>query len=96
MNCIMQAFEMFKTKTCQASTIAAAAFVLGMVVSCLVCRLVRSGGSCGCGRGGKGARREADGTEDTGGPVLSCGAQERRGARGPLGAYELRGDGRRT
>jgi len=60
MNCIMQTFELFKTNTCQASTIAVVAFVLGMVVSCLVCRFARSGGSCGCGRGGKVARRGGD------------------------------------
>ena len=39
MNCILNAFELFKTNQCQATTIAVAAFVAGMIVMCLLCKL---------------------------------------------------------
>ena len=45
MNCILNAFELFKTNTCQASIIAVAAFVLGAIAMCLLCKL-----GCSCGR----------------------------------------------
>ena len=45
MNCIVNAFELFKTNTCQATVIAVVAFVLGAVAMCLVCRA-----GCSCGR----------------------------------------------
>ena len=45
MNCIMNAIELFKTNTCQASIIAVAAFVLGAIAMCLLCKL-----GCSCGR----------------------------------------------
>lgn len=48
MNCIIQSFELFKTNTCQAATIAAVAFVAGIVVACIMCLLRR--GSCSCSR----------------------------------------------
>ena len=46
MNCILNAFELFKTNTCQASVIAVAAFVLGAIAMCLLCKV-----GCSCGRG---------------------------------------------
>ena len=63
MNCIMNALELFKTNTCQATAIAVAAFVLGAVAMCLVCK-VRC--ACGGSRGAKtcGARRAAKKGED--------------------------------
>ena len=45
MNCILNAFELFKTNTCQASVIAVAAFALGAVAMCIACRA-----GCSCGR----------------------------------------------
>ena len=48
MNCIMNAFELFKTNTCQAMVIAAVAFVAGAVAMCLVCKFFLS-----CGKGDK-------------------------------------------
>lgn len=45
MNCIIHAFELFKTNQCQATVIAVAAFVAGMVVMCLLCKLF--GKPCG-------------------------------------------------
>ena len=45
MNCILNAFELFKTNQCQATTIAVAAFVAGMIVMCLLCKLF--GKPCG-------------------------------------------------
>jgi len=45
MNCILNAIELFKTNTCQASTIAVAAFVLGAIAMCILCKL-----GCSCGR----------------------------------------------
>ena len=48
--CILNAFELFKTNTCQATVIAVAAFVLGAVAMCLVCR---AGCSCGRRKGAK-------------------------------------------
>ena len=59
MNCILNAFELFKTNTCQASVIAVAAFVLGAIAMCLLCK---AGCSCGRKQGGLkacGARRGA-------------------------------------
>ncbi len=47
MDCIIKAFELFKTNHCQATTVAAAAFVLGMVVMCLLGRVFRR--PCGSG-----------------------------------------------
>ena len=43
--CMLNAFELFKTNTCQATVIAVVAFVLGAVAMCLVCRA-----GCSCGR----------------------------------------------
>ena len=50
MNCILNAFELFKTNTCQASVIAIAAFVLGAIAMCLACK---AGCSCSRGKGAK-------------------------------------------
>ena len=54
MNCISGAFELFKTNTCAAWTIAIAAFVLGAIVMCVACKLFRpcggKDGSCKCGK----------------------------------------------
>ena len=41
MNCISGALELFKTNTCQASTIAVAAFALGVIAMCVLCKLFR-------------------------------------------------------
>ena len=63
MNCIMNAFELFKTNTCQASTIAVAAFVLGAVAMCIACRAKRScGGKCASQKDGgrQGAKKGGD------------------------------------
>ena len=58
MNCILNALELFKTNTCQASVIAIAAFAFGAVATCLVCKI-----RCACGgkQGNRacGARRVA-------------------------------------
>ena len=48
MNCISGALELFKTNTCQASTIAVAAFVLGAIAMCVICKLLRP---CGAKKG---------------------------------------------
>ena len=47
MNCINNALELFKSNTCGATMIAIAAFVLGMIVMCLVCKACRP---CACGK----------------------------------------------
>ena len=44
MNCISSAVELFKTNTCPAATIAVVAFVLGVIATCVLCRL------CPCGK----------------------------------------------
>ena len=41
MNCISSAVELFKTNTCPAVAIAVAAFVLGAIATCLLCRICR-------------------------------------------------------
>ena len=38
-NCIVNAFELFETHPCQATIIAVAAFLVGIVAMCLVCKL---------------------------------------------------------
>ena len=64
MNCINGAFELFKTNSCAAWTIAIAAFVLGALVMCAICRLFRpcgkNNGSCGYGKK-QGQRRQERG-----------------------------------
>ena len=45
MNCIVNAFDLFKTNSCQATTLVILAFVLGMVAMCLLCKLC-----CPCGK----------------------------------------------
>ena len=61
MNCINGALELFKTNSCAAWTIAIAAFVLGVVVMCAICRMFhpcgKNGGSCGYGKK-QGQRRQ--------------------------------------
>ena len=39
MNCIINAFELFKTNQCQATVVAVAAFHAGMIFMCLLCKL---------------------------------------------------------
>ena len=53
MNCINNALELFKSNTCGAVLIALAAFVLGAVVMCLVCKLFRKPCRCGKAAGGR-------------------------------------------
>ena len=63
MNCIANAFELFKTNTCQASVIAIAAFALGAVVTCLVCKAkCARGGKCSAQKdvGRQSARKDGD------------------------------------
>ena len=66
MNCIFNALELFKTNTCPASVIAVAAFALGAIAMCLVCKVrCLCGGkkatkACSCGT----AKREAKKGED--------------------------------
>ena len=48
MNCISSALELFRTNACQAYTIAVAAFVLGAVAMCVLCKLFRP---CGAKKG---------------------------------------------
>ena len=48
MNGISGALELFKTNTCQASTIAVAAFVLGAIAMCVICKVLRP---CGAKKG---------------------------------------------
>ena len=55
MNCINGVVELFKTSSCAAWTLAIAAFVLGMVVMCLVCKIC-----CPCGKKGKGSCKCGD------------------------------------
>ena len=50
-NCIMNAFGLFKTNTCEATVLAVAAFVAGAVAMCLACRLFKS--PCGGSGAGK-------------------------------------------
>ena len=54
MNCISGALELFKTNSCAAWTIAIAAFVLGVLAMCAICRIFhpcgKNGGSCGYGK----------------------------------------------
>ena len=45
MNCIVNAFDLFKTNSSQATTLVILAFVLGMVAMCLLCKLF-----CPCGK----------------------------------------------
>ena len=45
MNCISGALELFRTNTCQATAIAAVAFVLGAIAMCVLCKLF-----CPCGK----------------------------------------------
>ena len=56
MNCIMQSFELFKTNTCQATTVAAMAFIAGVALSCLFRTVFRGGCACS-GKGGQKQRR---------------------------------------
>ena len=64
MNCINGALELFKTNSCAAWTIAIAAFVLGALVMCAICRIFRpcgkNNGSCGYGKK-QGQRRQERG-----------------------------------
>ena len=64
MNCINGALELFKTNSCAAWTIAIAAFVLGALLMCAICRLFRpcgkNNGSCGYGKK-QGQRRQERG-----------------------------------
>ena len=64
MNCINGALELFKTNSCAAWTIAIAAFVLGALVMCSICRIFRpcgkNNGSCGSGKK-QGQRRQERG-----------------------------------
>lgn len=64
MNCISGALELFKTNSCAAWTIAIAAFVLGVLVMCAICRIFRpcgkNNGSCGYGKK-QGQRRQERG-----------------------------------
>ena len=45
MNCIIKAFDLFKTNPCQTTTLVVIAFVAGVVVTCLLCKLF-----CPCGK----------------------------------------------
>jgi len=45
MNCIVNAFNLFKTNSCQATTLVVLAFLLGAVAMCLVCKAC-----CPCGK----------------------------------------------
>ena len=65
MNCINGALELFKTNSCAAWTIAIAAFVLGALVMCAICRIFRpcgknNNGSCGYSKK-QGQRRQERG-----------------------------------
>ena len=53
MNCITNAIELFKTNACPATTIAAAAFVLGAIAACVLCKIC-----CRCGRNGACGKRQ--------------------------------------
>ena len=48
MNCIINAFDLFKTNTCQATTLVVIALVVGMIAMCLLCKLF-----CPCGKNRK-------------------------------------------
>ena len=55
MNCVNGVVELFKNcnTSCAAITLAVAAFVLGAICSCLVCKLFgKCGKSCNCKKGG--------------------------------------------
>ena len=45
MNCIIKAFDLFKTNPCQTTTLVVIAFVAGVVATCLLCKLF-----CPCGK----------------------------------------------
>ena len=55
MNCINGAIELFKNcqTSCAATTLAVAAFVLGAICSCLVCKLFGCCAKKPCGKGGE-------------------------------------------
>ena len=54
MDCILNAFELFKTNTCQVTVVSVVAFLLGAVAMCLVCKCKAR---CSCGRAqGAGAK----------------------------------------
>ena len=55
--CIMKALDLFKTNTCEALTIAVAAFVLGVVAMLVVCKAVCCRKSCGAKGADKGAKK---------------------------------------
>ena len=59
--CIAKALELFSTNTCEALTIAVAAFVLGLIAMFVVCKVAcpccrKSGGSAKSGADNKGGR----------------------------------------
>ena len=58
--CIMKALDLFKTNTCEALTIAVAAFVLGVVAMLVVCKAVCCRRSCGAKVDDKGAGKKGE------------------------------------
>ena len=64
MNCILHAFDLFKTNTCEATTIAVGAFVLGVVAMCVACKLFcKPCGGSKCKSGKQPQRRPAQGEQ---------------------------------
>lgn len=64
MNCILDAFGLFRTNTCEATTIAIAAFLLGVVAMCIVCKVFcKPCGSGKCNTGKPAQKRPAQGEQ---------------------------------
>jgi len=62
--CILHAFDLFKTNTCEATVIAAIAFLLGVVAMCVVCKLFcKPCGGDKCKSGRQPQRRPATGEQ---------------------------------
>jgi hypothetical protein len=64
MNCILHALDLFKTNTCEATTIAVIAFLLGVVAMCVVCKLFcKPCGGAKCNSGKQPQRRSSPGEQ---------------------------------
>ena len=65
MNCINNAIDLFQGSTqCAAITVAVAAFVLGMIVMCVLCKLLCPCGKKSCKKDGKKQQKQVKTGED--------------------------------
>ena len=56
MNCIIKAFDLFKTNSCEATTLTVIAFVAGMIAMCLLCKIFCPCGKKKCEKKGEGKK----------------------------------------